>query len=100
MNLSAGCDVPSGELEDVSESGLKFRAIFCAQAADPRRVLIARREVLDLPLSSENAVGDNAGDISETEIAKDTIVLNLPLSGAPAHASALVIQGTIQIRAA
>ena len=100
VNLAAGCDIPSGELEHVLESGLELLAICRRQAADPGRILVARGKVLDLPLPAENAVGDVAWNIRKVRIAQHAIILQLPLQGAPAHAAPFVVQRGIEVRAA
>src|SRR5262249_18245501 len=100
VNLAAGRDVSAGKLEHVPESDLDLLAILRRQAADPGRVLVARGEVLDLPLAGENAVGDIARDIGEVRIAEDAIVLELALQRAPAHAAPFVVQRGIEIGAA
>ena len=99
VNLATRRDVPSGELEHVLEAGLEFLAIVRRQAADPRRILVARRKVLDLPLPAENAVGDIAWDIGEVRIAEEPIILQFPLQSAPAHAAPFVVQRGIEVRA-
>jgi hypothetical protein len=100
VNLSSRRDISAGELEHVLKSGLEFLAVLRRQPADPGRVLVTRREVLDLPLPSENAVDDVARNIGKVRIAQHAIVLQLPLQGAPAHAAPFVVQRGIEVGAA
>src|SRR6478672_9464558 len=100
MNLSSRRDISSGELEHVLKSGLELLAVLRRQPADPGRVLVTRREVLDLPLPSENAVDNVARNIGKVRIAQHAIVLQLPLQGAPAHAAPFVVQRGIEVGAA
>src|SRR5262249_60591495 len=90
LNLASGRNPPVVERAHVIASGPKRNAICRRQFADPGHAVIARGKVLDLPMSGKNAVGHVAGEVDEIGIAEGTVVLKLPLRGAPAQAAPLV----------
>src|SRR5262249_22022070 len=92
-DVRAGLDLASGrnplvvKRAHVVVTGLERGAICRRQLTDPRHAVIARGKVLDLPMSSKNAVAHVAGEVNEIGVAECAVVLKLPLCGAPAQAA-------------
>src|SRR4029079_16899287 len=98
LDLAASRDIAFGELEHVAESRLEFLAVFHRQPADERRILVARGEILDLPLARKDVVDHIAREIGEIGIAQRAVILKLTLQRASAHAAPFVMECWIEVR--